>query len=142
MADFFGYEIKEFSESTHTAQEAAVAIGCQLSQIAKSIVFRSGEVVVIVICNGADRVNVEKVESQTRLKLEKAEANWIKEKTGYSIGGIPPFGHKTKCKIFFDKKLLEHEWVWPAAGHPNKVFRIKSRELLVKSGAEVVEVGI
>ncbi len=142
MADFFGYEIKEYPESTHTAKEAALAIGCKLSQIAKSIVFRNDDEVVIVICNGADRVNTEALEKITGLKLEKAEANWIKDKTGYSIGGIPPFGHKTKCKIFFDKKLLEHDIVWPAAGHPNKVLRIEPRELLEKSGAEVVEVGI
>lgn len=141
MSDFFGYEIKEFGESTHTAAEAATAIGCELSQIAKSIVFRSGDEVVIVICNGADRVNVEVVEKQIGLKLEKAEANWIKEKTGYTIGGIPPFGHKTKCKVFFDKKLLEHDIVWPAAGHPNKVFCITPAVLLEKSGAGVVEVG-
>lgn len=123
--------VKELPESTRTAEEAAKAIGCEVAQIAKSLVFidkNSGKPV-LVIASGINRVDTKKIESSMGVHLIKADGNFVKEKIGYAIGGVPPVGHNDKVITFLDPSLMDYEWLWAAAGTPFAVFQLKSIEL-------------
>lgn len=128
-----GYDLKvvEFPESTRTAKEAALAIGCEVSQIAKSLIFidKNTGHPVLVIAAGSNLVDVKKVEGFTGLQLVKADGKFVKEKLGFVIGGVPPVAHNQKVITFLDQTLLEHEWIWAAAGTPFAVFQLNSKEL-------------
>lgn len=133
--------VRELSESTRTAEEAAKAIGCEVAQIAKSLVFidkASGDPV-LVIASGANRIDLEKIEKTLGLHLVKAEAKYIKEKLGFAIGGVPPVGHKEKLRTLLDPTLMLYEWIWAAAGTPFAVFKISSKELQKMTGGQFVE---
>ncbi|HOJ92992.1 MAG TPA: YbaK/EbsC family protein [Dictyoglomaceae bacterium] len=125
-------EILEFSESTKTSEEAAKAIGCSVGQIAKSIIFKgkTSEKPILVIASGLNRVNEKKLAEIIGEEIEKANANFVREKTGFVIGGVPPFGHKEKILTFIDEDLMKYEFIWAAAGTPNSVFKIKPEELV------------
>jgi len=125
-------EILEFSESTKTSEEAAKAIGCSVGQIAKSIIFKgkTSEKPILVIASGINRVNEKKIAEIIGEGIEKANANFVREKTGFVIGGVPPFGHKEKILTFIDEDLMKYEFIWAAAGTPNSVFKIKPEELV------------
>ena len=127
--------IVEFSSLTRTAQEAADQIGCTVAQIAKSLIFKdeSGSPV-LVIASGINRVDVE------RLKLFKADADFVKEKTGFVIGGVPPYGHKEKIKTLIDEDLKQYAEIWAAAGKSNAVFKTNFEELVEKSGGKVEKI--
>lgn len=136
--------IKEIPESTRTSAEAARAIGCSVSDIAKSILFRSRSGnPVMVIAPGSNRIDEKKIESLTGEKIEKAGADFVKEKTGFAIGGVPPVLEKEyerNILKFIDKGLMNHKAVWAAAGTPNSVFSI-SPELLAKvAGGKIADV--
>lgn len=130
-----GLEVKIFPENTATAAEAAAAIGCDVAQIAKSLIFKkkTGEPV-LVICSGKNRVNTEK------LGLEKADADFCLEHTGFTIGGIPPFGHKEKIETLIDEDLKNYDPIWAAAGTIRSVFKINFQELLEKSRAKIMAI--
>lgn len=123
--------VKEFPESTRTAEEAAKAIGCEVAQIAKSLVFidKSSGNPILVIASGINRVDIKKIESSTGVHLLKADAKFVKERIGFVIGGVPPAGHDEKIMTFLDPTLKNYEWIWAAAGTPFAVFQIKSSEL-------------
>ena len=127
----FSFEVKELPGSTRTAQEAADSIGCAVSQIAKSLVFRDKEtgLPVLVIASGSNRVDVAKIEKKAGLKLGKADGGFVKEKTGYAIGGIPPVGHNEPLKTILDIDLQKYEVIWAAAGTPFAVFQLKPADL-------------
>lgn len=124
--------VVEFPASTKTSQEAATAIGCEIGQIAKSIIFRTKTTKqpVFVLASGPNRISEKLIEAQVGEKIEKADAEFVKEKTGYTIGGIPPLGHKeTISHVFIDQDLLQFSELWAAAGTGNSVFSIQSENL-------------
>jgi prolyl-tRNA editing enzyme YbaK/EbsC (Cys-tRNA(Pro) deacylase) len=133
--------VVEFPDSTRTAQEAADAIGCELSQIAKSLVFRrqSGNPV-LVIASGANRVNEKAMKALLGEKIGKAEAEYVQEQTGFAIGGIPPVGHSMPIETFIDEDLMRHEIIWAAAGTPHAVFSLQPAMLVELTGGRVVSV--
>lgn len=123
--------IVEFAESTRTASDAARAVGTSVAQIVKSLVFAADGRPVLVLTSGARRVDVRKVAGLTgAARVEKAAAEAIREATGYSIGGVPPVGHRTPLPVLVDATLLEYPVVYAAAGTPHAVFPIAPRELV------------
>ncbi|MDR1852107.1 MAG: YbaK/EbsC family protein [Propionibacteriaceae bacterium] len=129
------------SDSTRTAVEAAEAVGVELGQIVKSLVFRRKEddAVVLVLTSGDNRVDEKKVSALTG-KIGKADADFVKEKSGYTIGGVPPFGHDTEPVALMDEDLLRFDVVWAAAGNPKAVFELTPAQLLEYSGAKLANV--
>jgi prolyl-tRNA editing enzyme YbaK/EbsC (Cys-tRNA(Pro) deacylase) len=127
----FSFEVKELSGSTRTAQEAADSIGCAVAQIAKSLVFRDKQtnLPILVIASGSNRVDVAKIEKETGLKLGKADGNYVKERVGYAIGGIPPVAHIEPLETILDSDLKRYEVIWAAAGTPFAVFQLKPADL-------------
>ena len=127
----FSFEVKELPGSTRTAREAADSIGCAVAQIAKSLVFREKEtnLPVLVIASGSNRVDLAKIEKETGLKLGKADGNYVKERVGYAIGGIPPVGHNESLETLLDTDLKKYEVIWAAAGTPFAVFQLKPADL-------------
>lgn len=124
--------VVEFSESTRTSQDAANAIGCQLGQIAKSLIFKSKESrePVCVIASGSNRVDEKKVRAHLGEKIERADAAYVLEHTGYAIGGIPPIGHNRTIRTLIDEDLLQYEEIWAAAGTPHAVFKLTPKDLV------------
>lgn len=135
------FSVVEFDASTRSSADAAVAIGCGVAQIAKSLVFRakpSGRPV-LVIASGANRVDEKRIESELGEKLGKADADFVREKTGFAIGGVPPVGHATAPATFIDRDLLQFAEIWAAAGTPNAVFRLTPSDLVAITGGKVVD---
>jgi 2-haloalkanoic acid dehalogenase type II len=124
--------VVELPESTRTAAEAARAVGCELRQIVKSLVFRganSGDPV-LILASGANRVDESRMAQYTGQPLSRADPEFVRSVTGFAIGGVPPAGHPSRMPTFVDYDLLELKEVWAAAGHPQAVCRLTSRELL------------
>ena len=133
--------IRRFPDATRTAAEAAVAIGCELSQICKSLVFAADDEPVLVRMDGASRVDVERVREELGAeKVTRAKADVVRETTGYAIGGVPPFGHRTKTRVLADRSLLGHDTVWAAAGTPYTVFPMDPKALVAHAGGTLVDV--
>ncbi|MFI6879262.1 YbaK/EbsC family protein [Streptomyces sp. NPDC050400] len=133
--------VRRFPDSTRTAQEAADAIGCELSQICKSLIFAADGVPVLVLMDGSSRVDVELVRRELGAeKVTRAKADVVRDFTGYAIGGVPPFGHRTKTRVLADRSLLAHDVVWAAAGTPYAVFPMEPKELVTHAGAALVDV--
>lgn len=133
--------IRHFPEGARTAAEAAAAIGCELSQICKSLIFAADGVPVLVLMDGASRVDVELVRKELGAqKVTRAKADVVRETTGYAIGGVPPFGHRTKTRVLADRSLFGHDVVWAAAGNPHAVFPMTPEDLVTHAGATVVDV--
>jgi Cys-tRNA(Pro) deacylase len=133
-------EVMEFSESTRTAAEAATAIGTAVGQIAKSLVFMAGDEPVLVIVSGVNRVDMEKLRRLLGKKIIRPDAESVRRATGFSIGGVPPVGHRGKLRTFVDEDLLNFPVVYAAAGTPNAVFAISPRDLIRITEAEVVRI--
>jgi len=135
-------EVMELQSTTRTSAEAAQAVGCRVEQIAKSIVFRGKQTdrPVLVIASGPNRVNEKKIEELISEPLGKADANFVREKTGFVIGGVPPVGHLEKIEIFIDEDLLQYEEIWAAAGSPNAVFRLTPSDLAQMTGGRIVSI--
>lgn len=129
-------EAREFPEGTRTAVDAARAIGCEVSQIVKSLVFMAGDEPFLALTSGSKRADTQRL---SRLMggrpVRQATANEAREATGFAIGGTPPFGHPEPLPVLCDPDLLEHEVVWAAAGTPSSVFPISPQDLLRASGA-------
>lgn len=127
----FSSLVKELPDSTRTAKEAAHTIGCEVAQIAKSLIFldKTSGNPILVIASGVNQVDVSKIEKSTGLQLIKADGKFVKERVGFAIGGVPPVGHKEKIQTFLDPELKNYEWIWAAAGTPFAVFRLNSNEL-------------
>jgi Cys-tRNA(Pro) deacylase len=123
--------IKEFSSHTRTAQEAADSIGCSVSQIAKSLVFReeTTDLPILVIASGSNRVDLKKIQQATGLKLGRASAKYVKQRTGYTIGGVPPVAHNKPLETLLDSDLKKHAVIWASAGTPFAVFQLKPDDL-------------
>jgi prolyl-tRNA editing enzyme YbaK/EbsC (Cys-tRNA(Pro) deacylase) len=134
-------KVRQFAESTRTAQEAAQAAGASLGQIAKSVVFLADGKPVLVLTSGPNRVDTAKVAQHLGAnQVRRASAEEVRAATGFAIGGVPPFGHTPPLAVFFDRDLLQFETVWAAAGTPNAMFLIEPRRLAEASGAIVADV--
>jgi prolyl-tRNA editing enzyme YbaK/EbsC (Cys-tRNA(Pro) deacylase) len=133
-------EIKVFPEGTRTAADAAAAIGCEVAQIAKSIVFRSGDRVVLVITSGVNRVDPHKVSEILNMPIKSADANWVRETTGFAVGGVAPVGHITPPLVLVDEDLLVLDPIWAAAGSPSHVFRTDVQTLLRLTGGKAAAI--
>ncbi len=129
-------------ESTRTAQEAAAACNCDVSQIVKSLIFRTGETAqaVLLLVSGRNRVDEEKVAATIGEPLVRPDADFVRQVTGYAIGGVPPFGHAEPMITYMDTDLLRHDTVWAAAGTPKAVFSIPSTQLRDVADARTIEV--
>ncbi|MFQ6033786.1 MAG: YbaK/EbsC family protein [Candidatus Bipolaricaulia bacterium] len=136
------YRVMELPQSTRSAAEAAQAVGCSLGQIAKSIVFRAKESdrPVLVIASGSNRIDEERVAAIIGEPLEKAAPSFVRERTGFAIGGVPPVGHLERLPTFIDEDLLQHSEIWAAAGTPHAVFKIAPADLVRVTGGRVIAV--
>lgn len=137
-----GFEVLEFETSTRTAAEAAAAIGCTVGQIAKSLIFRaldSGRPV-LAIASGSVRVDEARLSELLGEDIGRADAAFVREQTGYAIGGVPPVGHRGESAIFIDETLLSFDTIWAAGGTPNAVFRLTPDDLLRLTGGTVAAI--
>src|SRR5882724_11626061 len=133
-------DLKEFSATTRTSAEAAAAIGCAVAQIAKSVVFRAVGLnrAVLVMASGANRVDEKLVAVGDR--IAKADAAFVRDRTGFAIGGVAPVGHTEKPVTLIDEDLLQYAEIWAAAGTPNSVFRLTPEALIAMTGGRVIAI--
>lgn len=138
----YDFKVKQLPGSTRTAQEAAESVGCSVSQIAKSLIFKDKETnrPILVIASGSNRVDIKKVQKATGLRLGKADGNFVKETVGYAIGGIPPVGHTTPLRTFLDPDLKNYATIWAAAGTPFAVFQLHPEDLGRMTKGEWLEI--
>ncbi|MYA82100.1 MAG: YbaK/EbsC family protein [Acidimicrobiales bacterium] len=132
-------EILRFPEGTRTAEQAAAAVGCELGQIVKSLVFLCDGQPVLALTSGANRVDTKRLGELLCGKITRADADGVREATGYAIGGTPPFGHERPLRAVVDPALVSYDSVWAAAGTPDTVFELTPDELVRASGAEVAD---
>ena len=132
--------VKQLSDSTRTAEDAAKACNCAVGQIVKSLIFqgRDSHDPILLLVSGDNRVNEKGATAYTGEKLKRPDAQYVRDVTGFAIGGIPPFAHATGLRTYIDKDLLKYDVVWAAAGTPNSVFSVSPRELSDRTGAQVV----
>jgi len=139
IARGFQNQVQETSETARSAAEAAAALGCEVGQIAKSLVFkarRSGRAV-LVVASGSNRVDLARVEALLGEPLDRADADFVRAETGFAIGGIPPLGHERPLVTYVDEDLRRFPRIWAAAGHPNAVFPLTCDELVRMTGGTV-----
>lgn len=136
----FSFEVKEFADTTRTSAEAAAAIGCEVAQIAKSLIFRAktSNRPILVIASGVNRVDEKKIKAILGEKVSRADANFVLEKTGFAIGGVPPVGHKQALQTFIDEDLFQFETIWAAAGTPHAVFQLSPSDLQKMTAGQVI----
>jgi prolyl-tRNA editing enzyme YbaK/EbsC (Cys-tRNA(Pro) deacylase) len=132
--------VREFPEGTHTAQDAADAIGCPVAAIVKSLVFTLDDEPILVLVSGANRVDTDALGARLGGTLGKADARTVKQATGYSIGGVPPLAHPAPLRTVIDEDLLALEVLWAAAGSATAVFPLAPGELVRLSGGDVLPV--
>jgi prolyl-tRNA editing enzyme YbaK/EbsC (Cys-tRNA(Pro) deacylase) len=132
-------EVRSFPQGTRTAEDAARAIGCEVGQIVKSLVFTANGAPIVALVSGSNRVDTGKLAEVAGGPVGKADAGTARSATGYAIGGVPPFGHATRLAVFVDRDLLAHEVVWAAAGRPDAVFPIQPARLRELSGGIVTD---
>ena len=128
-------------EATHTARAAADALGCDVGEIAKSIIFRAQDGrAVLVITSGRNRVDDKKVTQQIGQGIGKADADFVRAQTGFVIGGVAPVAHIAPPITLMDETLCDYSTIWPAAGHPNTMFSISPHDLARVTGAKVADI--
>jgi prolyl-tRNA editing enzyme YbaK/EbsC (Cys-tRNA(Pro) deacylase) len=137
----FNNQVVEMPASTRTSAEAAAAIGCTVAQIAKSIIFRSesegSDCAIMVVASGINRVDEKKVQALIGSRVKKADADFVRQETGYAIGGVPPTGHARPVKILIDEDLMRFEEIWAAAGTPFAVFQLTPAQLVEMTAGTV-----
>ncbi len=143
--DAFGgdHRIVEFTEPARTAADAARLLGCRVEQIANSLIFRAParEAAVLVMASGGRRVDPARIAEALGEPIEKADADFVRARTGFAIGGVAPLGHTTPpAAILIDEELQKWPEVWAAAGHPHTVFRLTPDDLVRMTGGRVVTV--
>lgn len=134
-----GHRVVEHEGSTRTSEDAANAVGCAVAQIAKSLIFRAKETgrPVLVVASGANRVDEKAVGRLIGEKIERADPEFVRQSTGFAIGGVPPIGHAVPPLVMIDDDLLRLETIWAAAGTPNAVFRLTPADLVSMTGGRV-----
>ncbi len=135
-------QVVELPDSTRTAVEAAQAVGCQVGQIVKSLVFKTkrSQRPLLVIASGSNRVDEKLIEARLGEPLGKADAEFVRQQTGFAIGGVPPLGHASPLLTFIDQDLLQYERVWAAAGTPHAVFALDPADLARMTGGEIISI--
>ena len=132
--------IMEFPAGTRTAADAAAAVGCTVAQIAKSLIFRVGDRPLLVIASGVNRVSTHKIEALLGEKISRANAEWVRETTGFAIGGVAPVGHETPPLVILDEDLQKLNPLWAAAGSPSHVFETSAEILVKMTSARVADI--
>ncbi|HET6608953.1 MAG TPA: YbaK/EbsC family protein [Rhodopila sp.] len=132
--------IAEFPAGTHSAADAAAAVGCSVAQIAKSIVFRAGDDVILVVASGAHRIDRSKVSAAVGQPVKTADAAWVQSRTGFAVGGVAPIGHACQVTSVIDRELLSLNPLWAAAGSPMHAFRTTAEQLIKLTNGIVAEV--
>jgi prolyl-tRNA editing enzyme YbaK/EbsC (Cys-tRNA(Pro) deacylase) len=135
-------QVVEFKDTTRTAQEAATTIGCEVGQIAKTLIFKgkTSHNPICVIASGKNRVDEKKIEQLVGEKIEKPDADYVLQYTGFVIGGVPPLGYPLIIKPLIDEDLMTYAELWAAAGTPYSVFKITPQNLLVISGGQLANI--
>ena len=135
-------EVREMDKTTRSAQDAARAVGCEVGQIAKSLVFKGATTrqAVLVITSGSNRVDEKKLSERIGEPVLKADADFVRQQTGFAIGGVPPVGHAQPIVVFIDEDLLTYSEIWAAAGTPQAVFRLTPQELQKITNGRVIRV--
>jgi prolyl-tRNA editing enzyme YbaK/EbsC (Cys-tRNA(Pro) deacylase) len=138
----FELNVVELSDSTRTAQEAADTIGCTVSQIAKSLIFKgkTSQKPILIIASGTNRVNEKAIKEHIGENIGKADANFVLEHTGFAIGGIPPMGHKNLITTLIDEDLMQYDEIWAAAGTPNAVFKLTPKILVELTKGSIIRI--
>ena len=136
------FQVLEFDSSTRTAADAAAAIGCEVAEIAKSLIFhgRTSGRAVLIIASGVDRVDEKKAAAAVGEPIARADADFVREATGFAIGGVPPIGHKTEPIVLIEEQLMRFAEIWAAAGTPNAVFRLTPADLVEMTGGRAAAV--
>ena len=136
----FSWQVVELPDSTRTAVEAANAIGCTVAQIVKSLIFRGkqSDTAILAVASGTNRVDEKRLRELAGETIEKASADFVRQHTGYAIGGVPPLGHSEPLKTFIDEDLLQYDEIWAAAGTPHAVFQLTPKDLQTMTGGQVV----
>ena len=138
----YGYEPVVLPKSAGTSAQAAEALGCDVAQIAKSLVFQgrqSGQPF-LVVASGINRVDEKRLARTIGEKVRKPDADFVRESTGFSIGGVPPVGHASYIETIIDEDLLQYDVVWAAAGNPKAVFSLDPKDLASMTGGRVMQV--
>ena len=130
----------ELPVEARTSQQAADAVGVGVGQIAKSLVFMVDGAPIMVIASGVNRVDERKLATLAGGKVRRADADTVKKATGYTIGGVPPFGHNTALRLWIDEDLLGHDLIYAAGGVPECIFPLTPEELLKATGGTVADV--
>ena len=140
----FDSEIRILPDAVRTARAAADALGCEVGQIANSLIFReqTGDRAVLIMCAGDHRVDLEKVRELTGLILGKADADFVRAQTGFAIGGVPPVAHQTPLQTLLDGSLRRFSDIWAAAGTPESVFSMDPDQLQKMTTGTWVECSI
>jgi prolyl-tRNA editing enzyme YbaK/EbsC (Cys-tRNA(Pro) deacylase) len=135
-------QVVELPASTRTAQEAAQAIGCTVAQIVKSLIFRGTRTgkPILVLASGVNRVNEKRLGEMAGEPIGKADADFVREHTGFAIGGVPPVGHSTPIETYIDADLLQYQEIWAAAGTPRAVFRLIPQDLQKMNHGSIVSI--
>ena len=139
-----GLEIRilKMAQSTRTAEEAAEAAGCDVSQIVKSLVFEntSTKKLELMLVSGSHNADMNYISERYGLSFARCDVRRVREETGFAIGGVAPIGHLNPIRIYMDRTLLDHERVWAAAGRPDSVFSVDPKALASAIGAELIDV--
>ncbi len=138
----YSYSVVEHAESTRTAQEAADRAGCQLGQIVKSLIFmgKESKKPILVLTSGANRVDEKLISQYAGESIGRADANFVRDVTGFAIGGVPPIGHAQKMETYLDEDFLQYQTIWAAAGTPNAIFELKTEDLQKMTNGKVVKI--
>ncbi len=138
----FSGNVVELPGSTRTAREAAQAVGCRVEQIVKSLVFKGLRTnqPILVVASGTNRVNEQGLSELAGEPVGKADADFVRQRTGFGVGGVPPVGHTEQLETFIDEDLLQYDELWAAAGTPHAVFRLTPAELQAMTGGRVVSI--
>ncbi|MBT6441132.1 MAG: YbaK/EbsC family protein [Alphaproteobacteria bacterium] len=131
VARGFNFEMVEFPASTRTAADAAAAIGCEIAQIVKSLIFATmpDERPLLALVSGSNQGDMKKMAALVGATLRRPDADYVREVTGFAIGGVPPIGHSQALLTLIDRDLVSHPMVWAAAGTPNSVFGLRGGDL-------------
>ena len=135
-------EVIQMQKTTRTAKDAAQAVGCEVGQIVKSLIFKSkrSRKPILVVASGVNRVNEKAIGEQISEPVNMADPEFVRETTGFAIGGVPPVGHLQPLMIFIDEDLLQYEEIWAAAGTPRAVFKLTPADLKAITNGSVISV--
>jgi prolyl-tRNA editing enzyme YbaK/EbsC (Cys-tRNA(Pro) deacylase) len=135
-------EVVEMAKTTRSAREAAQAVGCRVEQIVKSLVFKGKQTqkAILVVASGVNRVSEEKLAAYVSEPVTMPDADFVRQQTGFVIGGVPPVGHVNPIETFIDEDLLKYDEIWAAAGTPRAVFKLTPADLQKITGGRVVNI--